>query len=37
LDLLSDANIAIDTVYRSDLGRIVARLIRFFCDFDVDE
>jgi RNA polymerase sigma-70 factor, ECF subfamily len=32
-----DANTAIDTVYRSDWGRIVATLIRFFGDFDVAE
>jgi RNA polymerase sigma-70 factor, ECF subfamily len=33
----SDINIAIDSVYRSDWGRIVAILIRFFGDFDVAE
>jgi RNA polymerase sigma-70 factor, ECF subfamily len=35
--MLTDANIAIDTVYRSDWGRIVATLIRLFGDFDVAE
>jgi RNA polymerase sigma-70 factor, ECF subfamily len=32
-----DTNTAIDSVYRSDWGRIVATLIRFFGDFDVAE
>jgi RNA polymerase sigma-70 factor (ECF subfamily) len=35
--VFSDANTAIETVYRSDWGRIVATLIRFFGDFDVAE
>jgi RNA polymerase sigma-70 factor, ECF subfamily len=35
--MLTDANTAIDTVYRSDWGRIVATLIRLFGDFDVAE
>jgi RNA polymerase sigma-70 factor (ECF subfamily) len=33
----SDITTAIDTVYRSDWGRIVATLIRFFGDFDMAE
>src|SRR6266540_3252260 len=33
----SDTTTAIDSVYRSDWGRIVATLIRFFGDFDVAE
>jgi RNA polymerase sigma-70 factor, ECF subfamily len=33
----SNANVAIDTVYRSDWGRIVATLIRLIGDFDVAE
>jgi RNA polymerase sigma-70 factor (ECF subfamily) len=37
LDMLADANSAIDTVYRSDWGRIVATLIRLIGDFDVAE
>ncbi|MBO0724915.1 MAG: RNA polymerase sigma factor [Blastocatellia bacterium] len=32
-----DMTIAIDAVYRSDWGRIVATLIRFFGDFDLAE
>src|ERR1041385_9363536 len=32
-----DANVAIDTVYRSDWGRIVAALIRLVGDFEVAE
>src|SRR5437870_13700360 len=32
-----DAKAAIDSVYRSDWGRIVATLIRLFGDFDVAE
>jgi RNA polymerase sigma-70 factor (ECF subfamily) len=32
-----DTSIAIDAVYRSDWGRIVATLIRFFGDFDMAE
>jgi RNA polymerase sigma-70 factor (ECF subfamily) len=35
--MLSDTTTAIDSVYRSDWGRIVATLIRFFGDFDVAE
>ncbi len=35
--MLPDANVAIDTVYRSDWGRIVATLIRLVGDFDVAE
>ena len=35
--MLQDANIAIDAVYRSDWGRIVATLIRLVGDFDVAE
>jgi RNA polymerase sigma-70 factor (ECF subfamily) len=35
--MLPDTNTAIDTVYRSDWGRIVATLIRLVGDFDVAE
>jgi RNA polymerase sigma-70 factor (ECF subfamily) len=35
--MLVDANVAIDNVYRSDWGRIVAALIRLFGDFDLAE
>src|SRR6185295_8069010 len=35
--MLANAKIAIDTVYRSDWGRIVATLIRLVGDFDVAE
>lgn len=35
--MLRDANAAIDTVYRSDWGRIVATLIRLVGDFDLAE
>src|SRR2546426_10989012 len=35
--MLSDAYAAVDKVYRSDWGRIVATLIRLFGDFDVAE
>jgi RNA polymerase sigma-70 factor, ECF subfamily len=35
--MLSEANAAIDSVYRTDWGRIVATLIRFVGDFDVAE
>src|SRR5437867_5260280 len=35
--MLSDANAAVDTVYRSDWGRIVATLIRLIGDFDLAE
>ena len=35
--MLPDANAAVDAVYRSDWGRIVATLIRLFGDFDVAE
>src|SRR2546425_6956300 len=32
-----DANVAVDAVYRSDWGRIVATLIRLVRDFDLAE
>src|SRR5437773_1602147 len=35
--MLLDANVAIENVYRSDWGRIVAALIRLFGDFDFAE
>src|SRR5499426_3159397 len=35
--MVPDTTTAIETVYRSDWGRIVATLIRFFGDFDVAE
>src|SRR6185312_7149178 len=35
--MLTDARAAVDAVYRSDWGRIVATLIRFFGDFDMAE
>lgn len=35
--MLQDANTAVDTVYRSDWGRIVATLIRLVGDFDEAE
>jgi len=35
--MLPDTSTAIDAVYRSDWGRIVATLIRFFGEFDVAE
>ncbi|HEU4387516.1 MAG TPA: RNA polymerase sigma factor [Blastocatellia bacterium] len=35
--MLPNANAAVEAVYRSDWGRIVATLIRFFGDFDVAE
>ena len=35
--MLSSANMAVDAVYQSDWGRIVATLIRQFGDFDVAE
>jgi len=35
--MVANANVAIDTVYRSDWGRIVATLIRLIGDFDVAE
>jgi RNA polymerase sigma-70 factor (ECF subfamily) len=35
--VLAEANAAVETVYRSDWGRIVASLIRVFGDFDVAE
>lgn len=35
--MLANANAAVDTVYTSDWGRIVATLIRLFGDFDVAE
>src|ERR1051326_2164233 len=37
LDMLLDANLAIESVYRSDWGRIVATLIRLFGDFEMAE
>src|SRR6187549_4093679 len=35
--MLFDVNVAIDKVYRSDWGRIVATLIRLIGDFDLAE
>ena len=35
--MLPDANVAVESVYRSDWGRIVATLIRLFGDFDTAE
>src|SRR6185295_14324996 len=35
--MLLDAHAAVDAVYRSDWGRIVATLIRLFGDFDLAE
>ena len=35
--MLSNPNIAVDAVYRSDWGRIVATLIRQFGDFELAE
>lgn len=35
--MLPNANVAVDTVYRSDWGRIVATLIRQFGDFELAE
>ena len=35
--MLLDANLAIESVYRSDWGRIVATLIRLFGDFEMAE
>src|SRR5213592_4118427 len=35
--MLTDAYAAVDAVYRSDWGRILATLIRLFGDFDVAE
>src|SRR5688572_9969060 len=35
--MVPDTTTAIDSVYRSDWGRIVATLIRFFGDFDMAE
>ncbi|MEN3325900.1 MAG: polymerase sigma-70 factor, subfamily, partial [Acidobacteriota bacterium] len=35
--MLSSANFAVDAVYRSDWGRIVATLIRQFGDFELAE
>ena len=35
--MLSHANAAVDAVYHSDWGRIVATLIRSFGDFEVAE
>src|SRR3989304_2424688 len=34
LDMLANANAAVDAVYQSDWGRIVATLIRQFGDFE---
>src|SRR4029079_5962352 len=36
-NVLSNANVAVDAVYRSDWGRIVATLIRQFGDFELAE
>src|SRR4030095_1601241 len=35
--MLSNANVTVDALYRSDWGRIVASLIRHFGDFEVAE
>ncbi|HXI90760.1 MAG TPA: RNA polymerase sigma factor [Blastocatellia bacterium] len=35
--MLPDANVAVESVYRSDWGRIVATLIRLFGDFEMAE
>ena len=35
--MLPNSNLTVDTVYRSDWGRIVATLIRLFGDFDLAE
>src|SRR5262245_18080692 len=35
--MLLDANVAIEKVYRSDWGRIIAALIRLYGDFDLAE
>src|SRR6185369_18087536 len=35
--MLLDANVALENVYHSDWGRIVAALIRLFGDFDLAE
>src|SRR5256885_16254237 len=35
--MLPNPNLAVDAVYRSDWGRIMATLIRLFGDFDVAE
>lgn len=35
--MISNVNTAVDTVYRTDWGRIVATLIRSFGDFDIAE
>ena len=35
--MLPEANVAVESVYRSDWGRIVATLIRLFGDFDMAE
>ena len=35
--MLLDANVAIENVYRSDWGRIVATLIRLYGDFELAE
>src|SRR5262245_34142309 len=36
-NVLPNANVTVDTVYRSDWGRIVATLIRQFGDFELAE
>src|ERR1041385_719707 len=36
-NVLSNANVTVDAVYRSDWGRIVATLIRQFGDFELAE
>src|SRR6266436_7719796 len=35
--MVQDANAVLDTLYRSDWGRIIATLIRLFDDFDLAE
>src|SRR5216117_3168542 len=35
--MLAEANVAVESVYRSDWGRIVAALIRLFGDFELAE
>jgi len=35
--MLQNPNLAVDSLYRSDWGRIVATLIRHFGDFEVAE
>src|ERR1044072_10036191 len=36
-NVLSNANVTVDAVYRSDWGRLVATLIRQFGDFELAE